>query len=183
MSGQSALVDKGTPNIRHATAKDLEAINQIYNQEILTGLATWDIEPWTIEQRRAWFSSHNDLTPILVAERDGDFAGFAYVTLMSQKQGWRFTREDTIYIDKRFRGQRIGDGLLDALLQACRELGVRLVVASITSTNAASLRLHAKYGFEPVGEMKNAGYKFGEWHSTTYMQLDLGIPAPGKRTW
>ena len=126
---------------------------------------------------------HDRLTPVLVAEVAGTVAGFAYVTLMSTKKGWRFTREDTIYVDEAFRGRRIGEKLLAALLEECRALGVRLVVASITSSNEASLRLHAKYGFVPVGQMKNAGHKFDAWHSTTYMQLDLGVPEREKATW
>ncbi|MGE3073122.1 MAG: N-acetyltransferase family protein [Dehalococcoidia bacterium] len=169
--------------IRQAVEGDLEAINRIYNLEIETGLATWDLEPWTLDERRTWFAGHDALTPILVAEVAGEIAGFAYVTLMSAKKGWRFTREDTIYIDERFRGRRLGEKLLAALLDVCRALGVRLVVASITSTNEASLRLHVKFGFTPVGEMKNAGHKFGAWHSTTYMQVDLGEPAPDRSTW
>ncbi|MGE0599662.1 MAG: N-acetyltransferase family protein [Dehalococcoidia bacterium] len=169
--------------IRPAVADDLEDINRIYNHEIATGLATWDLEAWTIDERRRWFAGHDVLTPVLVAEVGGELAGFAYVTLMSAKKGWRFTREDTIYVDERFRGQRIGEKLLAALLDACRELGVRLVVASITSSNEVSLRLHAKFGFTPVGELKNAGHKFGAWHSTTYMQVDLGEPPPGAHTW
>ena len=169
--------------IRPATEGDLDAINRIYNREIEHGTATWDTAPWTIEQRRAWFAGHDTMNPVLAAEHAGELVAFAYVTLVSQKHGWRFTREDTIYIDERSRGQGIGDRLLAALLSGLRELGVRLVTASITSTNEASIRLHAKHGFEVMGEMKNAGYKFGQWHSTTYMQLDLGEPAPGAPTW
>ena len=170
-------------HIRPATEADLEAINRIHNPEILQGTATWDVDPWTIEQRQEWFRGHDALTPVLVADLAGEVVGFAFVTLVSQKKGWRFTREDTIYIDERFRGQRVGDRLLAALLDVLREVGVRLVIASITSTNEASIRLHAKYGFEVMGEMKNAGYKFGQWHSTTYMQVDLGEPATGLPTW
>ena len=169
--------------IRSANEGDLEAINRVYNLEIEQGTATWDLEPWTIEQRRAWFAGHDEMTPVLVAEKDGEVVGFAYVTVVSTKAGWRFTREDTIYIDERFRGQRIGDRLLAALLDVAREMGVRLVIASITSTNEASIRLHAKYGFEVMGEMKNAGYKFGQWMNTTYMQVDLGEPDRDRATW
>lgn len=169
--------------IRRAEGRDLEAINRIYNAEIEEGTATWDTAPWTMEQRRAWFAGHDDLTPVFVAEHDGEPVGFAYVTLVSQKHGWRFTREDTIYVDERFRGQGVGDALLRALLDRLRAIGVRLVIASITSTNEASIRLHRKYGFEVMGEMRNAGYKFGRWMSTTYMQLDLGEPAASKPTW
>jgi len=169
--------------VRAATEDDLPAINRIHNPEILHGTATWDVEPWTEEQRREWFRGHDELNPVLVAEHEGEVIGFAYVTLVSQKTGWRFTREDTIYIDERYRGRGVGDRLLAALLAVLKGLGVRLVIASITSTNQTSIRLHAKYGFTVIGEMKNAGYKFGQWHSTTYMQVDLGEPAPGLATW
>jgi L-amino acid N-acyltransferase YncA len=176
-------VDPLELTIRTATAADLEAINAIHNPEILHGTATWDLDPWTLEERHAWFEEHDELTPILVAEHASEVAGFAYVTFVSLKQGWRFTREDTIYIADRYRGRGVGDALLAALLERLRQLGVRLVIASITSTNEPSIRLHRKHGFEVMGEMKNAGYKFGQWHSTTYMQRDLGEPPADARTW
>jgi len=179
----SARVETSDLAIRPAREGDLEAINRIYNLEILQGTATWDLAPWTLEERRAWFAGHDALTPVLVAEHDGEVAGFAYATLVSQKKGWRFTREDTIYVDERYRGRGVGDRLLGALLAALRGLGVRLVIASITSTNEASIRLHRKHGFEVMGEMRNAGHKFGEWHSTTYMQVDLGEPPAGAPAW
>jgi phosphinothricin acetyltransferase len=62
-------------------------------------------------------------------------------------------------------------------------MGVRLVIASITSSNEASIRLHAKHGFAVMGEMQNAGYKFGQWLNTTYMQVDLGEPDAHRATW
>jgi phosphinothricin acetyltransferase len=163
-------------SIRHASEADLGAINRIYNHEIEHGTATWDVEPWTAEQRRAWWAEHSDpLQPVIVAEDGTGVVGFAYLTLMSRKAGWRFTREDTIYIDERCRGQGVGAALLGALLEEARAIGVRLVVASITSTNEVSIRLHRRFGFELVGTLRNAGYKFGEWMDTTYVQVDLGV--------
>ena len=169
--------------IRPTIEADLATINAIYNREIEEGVATWDTAPWTSEQRRAWFAEHGHLTPVLTAECDGQVIGFAYASLVSQKHGWRFTREDTIYIAPEFRGQGVGERLLTALLDVLRDVGVRLVIASITSTNEASLRLHRKFGFEVMGEMKNAGYKFGQWMNTAYLQADLGEPNPRKPTW
>ncbi|MBK9342818.1 MAG: GNAT family N-acetyltransferase [Dehalococcoidia bacterium] len=108
------------PNSNSASGPPLgpisEAINSIHGPEVLHGTATWDTEPWTLDQRREWFSHHDAMNPVLVAEHQGEVVGFAYVTLVSQKTGWRFTREDTIYIDERFRGQGVGDLLLGALL-------------------------------------------------------------------
>ncbi len=77
------------------------------------------------------------------------------------------------YIDPEFQGRGIGRALLAALLDEARRIGLRLIVASITSTNVASLALHGALGFEVVGTLRSAGFKFGEWHDTTYMQFDL----------
>lgn len=165
------MTDASSVRIRPACEDDLTAINCIYNREILTGTATWDEEPWTAEQRRAWFAGHDASTPVLVAESDGAVAGFAYLTKMSQKSGWRFTREDTVYIDEAQRGRGIGRALLKALLDEARRIGVHLVVASITSENEVSIGLHRALGFEVVGTLKEAGLKFGRWLDTTYMQI------------
>jgi phosphinothricin acetyltransferase len=164
--------------IRPATRADLPAILRIYNEEIETGTATWDEAPWTMQQREAWFEAHDAGQPVLVAELPGgEIAGFAYLTLMSTKSGWRFTREDTIYIDRSHRGEGVGRLLLAALLDEARALGLRLIVASITWDNAASIALHRGAGFDVMGTMHNAGYKFGRWMDTTYMQLDLAKSA------
>ncbi len=160
--------------IRPASDADLDAINRIYNDEIRSGVATWDEEPWSAEKRREWFAEHDASCPVLVAECEGAVAGFAYLSLMSQKSGWRFTREDTIYLDQRWRGRGIGRVLLEALLEAARAIEMHLVVASITSDNEASLRLHAAAGFEVMGTLREAGLKFGRRLDTTYMQLILG---------
>ncbi len=170
--------------IRPAEEGDLAAINRIYNHEILHGTATWDIEPWGIEKRQEWWAAHRDpFQPVLVAELDGEVVGFAYLTYVSQKYGWRFSREDTIYLDERHRRRGIGRLLLAAILDAGREIGVRVVVASITSTNETSIRLHQEFGFEITGTWRKAGYKFEEWLDTTYLQLDLGEPAGDKPLW
>jgi L-amino acid N-acyltransferase len=165
--------DAADASVRSAETKDLHAILRIYNDAIRDGTATWDEDPWTMEQREAWFASHDATSPVIVAECEGEICGFAYLSPMSAKSGWRFTREDTIYIDPAFQGRRIGRLLLTALLDRARELGLRLIVASITWDNAASIALHRSLGFETMGTLHNAGFKFGKWLDTTYLQLDL----------
>ena len=163
--------------VRTATEGDLDAIHRIYNHAILTTTATWDEEPWPMERRQAWWEEHRAPgaeQPVLVAECSGEVVGFAYLTLMSQKSGWRFTRENTIYIDEEWRRKGVGALLLEALLAEAERIGIRLVVASITSDNEASVALHGRFGFEIVGTLRDAGWKFGRRHSTTYMQRMIG---------
>lgn len=166
------------PVIRHATVADLDGIQRIQNHAILTGVATWDEEPWPFAQRLAWFEDHlaDGKCPVLVLETDalpGQIAGYACLSRMSQKSGYRFSREDTIYLDPAVHGRGFGRLLLARLLDEARTLGLRLILASIESENAASLALHRALGFRTVGTVHNAGYKFGRWLSTTYMELDL----------
>lgn len=164
-------------HIRDATRADLDAINRIYNHAIATSTATWDEEPWSASKRERWFEEHNANEPILAVEADGALAGFAYLALMSKKSGWRFTREDTIYLDPAFHRRGIGRALLAALLERARSLGVRLVVATISSDNEASIALHGSLGFAIAGQLHNSGYKFDAWRDTIYMTIDLGAPA------
>ncbi len=159
--------------VRTANEPDLRAIHTIYNDAIRTTTATWDEEPWTMARREAWFAEHDASTPVLVAECEGLIAGFAYLTRMSAKSGWRFTREDTIYIDPAYHRRGIGRALLSALLDRARELGLRLIVATISADNSASIALHERMGFELVGTLHHSGYKFGQWLDTSYYQLDL----------
>ena len=159
---------------RKAVETDLAAIQRIYNDAILTTTATWDEEPWPWERRLQWWRDHNNPhEPILVAECDGAVVGFAYLTRYSAKSGWRFTREDTIYIDAPWRGRGVGRQLLGALIAEARRIGIHLVVASITSENEASLALHRAFGFEYVGDFREAGFKFGRRLDTSFLQLVL----------
>lgn len=169
---------EGPFTVRQASEEDLPGIDLIYNAEILAGVATWDLEPWSEERRRRWFAAHaaDPTQPVLVAVADGEVVGFAALSSVSEKGGWRFTREDTVYVRPDCQGRGVGRALLGTLLEQARALPIRLVVASVESTNARSLALHRSFGFATIGEYRNAGFKFGAWRSTTYLGLDLGDP-------
>jgi phosphinothricin acetyltransferase len=162
--------------IRPATRDDVAAINALYNYEIRTGTASFDEVEWPHERRLSWFEAHqHDCQPVLVAEdtNTGEVIGFTSLTLVSDKTGYRFTRENTIIITPAYHRRGIGRALLGALIDEARALGLRLIVALITHTNQGSIELHQALGYRYMGTLENAGYKFDQWHSTVYMQLDL----------
>ena len=47
------------PTIRAATAADLPALTEIYNHYVLTTPITFDLEPFTVDDRREWFDDHS----------------------------------------------------------------------------------------------------------------------------
>ena len=170
--------------IRPATEADLDAIDDIYNDAILNTTATWDEEPWTPARRLAWFKEHDASTPVLVADLEGRVAGFAYLSHYRPKIGYRFTREDTIYIHREFRGRGFGARLLSVLVDAAREIGIHCLIAAIAGENEPSIALHRRLGFTVAGTQKECGIKFGRWLDLTEMTLLLppasGTTPPGR---
>ena len=174
-----AVPSRTPPTLRLATEADLPAINAIYNREILEGVATWDTEPWSAEQRLDWFREHSRPGALaLVADLPegtarGRVAAFGYLSFYKTRLGYRFTREDTLYVRPEHQRRGIGRALLAALIEEARRLDVHAVLARIEATNEASIALHRAMGFEVVGEEHEAGHKFGEWRSLTVMQIVL----------
>jgi L-amino acid N-acyltransferase YncA len=114
--------------------------------------------------------------PHLVAERDGRVMGYAYAGNWRPRPAYRYSVEDSIYIDKDAMGQGAGKLLLPALIEHCTALGKRQMVAVIgDSAQTASIRLHASCGFEMTGTLKSIGFKFGRWLDSVLMQRPLGV--------
>jgi len=168
-------MSESPPIIRRATEADLKAINEIYNDEVLHRVASWDYEAWSIDQRRQWLDHHDSdaTTPVFVAELDGEVAGMSYLSWYRPRPGYTFTRENTVYIDARFHRRGLGGLLLGALIESARANELRTLIAVIESSNEGSIALHARFGFEQVGLLRDVGFKFDGWLDSVYMQLRL----------
>lgn len=165
------------PFVRTCRESDLEAMNRIYNLEVRTGIATWELDEWPDARRLEWFRARDEDEPVLVAEVGGALAGFAYLTKYRGRRGYRFTREDTIFIDPSYQRQGLGRVLLGELVERARWMGLRSLVAFVDTGNEGSIALHRALGFEEVGREFETGYKFGEWRSSVEFQLLLDRPA------
>jgi phosphinothricin acetyltransferase len=167
------------PLIRPATEADLEAMNRIYNREVREGVATWELDEWPEAQRLAWFRARDDQEPVVVAEVDGRFAGFSYLTKYRGRRGYRFTRENTIFVDVPYQRRGVGRALLQAVVEAGRGMGLRTLLAFIDDTNTGSIELHRAFGYTEVGREYETGYKFGAWRSSVELQYLYNRPEVG----
>ncbi len=167
---------EGEIKIRPAVETDMLQVLEIYNFYIQNSVITFDLEPHTysawIEKYR-WVASMG--LPFLVAESpSGQILGFAYAAPWRAKAAYRRTVEDTLYLRPAATGKRIGTKLLTALIDACKEVGVKEMIAVISDRGAeASLKLHASFGFEPQGHLGKVGFKFGKWLGTHLLQKSL----------
>jgi phosphinothricin acetyltransferase len=168
--------------IRDSQADDIPAITAIYARYVTASLATFDEvapSPEEMAQRRTDLLAMG-LPFIVAAEPGGRLAGYAYAAKFRLRSAYRFTLEDSIYVDPSAIRRGIGSALLRTLIERCTALGHRQMVAVIGDTaNAGSIGLHEKMGFARVGVMPAVGFKLGRWVDAVLMQRTLG---PGAST-
>lgn len=164
-------------SIRPATPADADAIAALYGWHVLNATATFEeVPPDAAEMARRQAAVTSLGLPYLVAEdRGGRLLGYAYAGRFHARSAYRFTLEDSIYLDPAATGQGLGRRLLDRLVTDAAAAGARQMIAIIgDSGNAASIALHTRAGFTPIGSMRAVGFKFGRWLDTVSMQLPLG---------
>jgi L-amino acid N-acyltransferase YncA len=164
------------PLIRPSRDEDLDAITRIYGHHVLHGTGTFETTPPTLAEmtaRRADVLGKG--LPWLVAEEGGQVLGYAYGNWFKPRPAYRFSVEDSIYMDPAAHRQGLGRALLAELLAALERAGTRKVMAVIgDSANAGSIGVHKALGFEPVGVVQSCGWKFGRWLDIVLMQKTLG---------
>ena len=161
-------------DIRDALESDAEAVHAIYAHHVLHGTASYDIDPPSLEDIRGkmrWIIGEG--WPFLVAEANGEVVGYAYSTQFRDRAAYRFTCENSIYVDPQHTGRGIGRALLQALIERSGEYGFRTMIAVIGGAEPASIAVHAACGFEEVGRLKGVGWKKERWLDNVYMQRAL----------
>ena len=151
--------------IRKPVREDIPALLEIYNYEVNNGIATLDINPKTMTDWERWYDSHNiNNHPLIVCEDEGEIAGYATLSSYREKEAYKSTVELSVYVSPRHRQKGVGTLLMEEILRIAREdEETHTVVSVITSGNAASCRLHEKFGFTFCGIIQEVGIKFGEY--------------------
>ncbi len=162
--------------VRASTEADVVRCAEIYAHHVLHGTASFEIEPPDLAEMKKRRAHVLELgLPHLVAVRDGRVLGYAYAGNWRPRPAYKYSVEDSIYIDKDAVGQGIGRALLPVLIEQCTQLGKRQMVAVIgDSAQTPSIKLHASCGFAMVGTLRSIGFKFGRWLDSVLMQRPLG---------
>jgi phosphinothricin acetyltransferase len=164
------------PLIRPSNDHDLPAITAIYQHHVLTGTGTFEITPPGLEDmrlRRADVLSKG--LPYLVLENEGQVLGFCYCNWFKPRPAYRFSAEDSIYLDPKAAGRGLGRLLLEELVASAQRAGIRKLIAVIgDSQNHASIGLHTALGFQHVGVLSDCGWKFDRWLDVVLMERAVG---------
>jgi phosphinothricin acetyltransferase len=160
--------------IRDAEAGDLPGILAIYNEVIATSTAIYADDPATLADREAWWAGRlAQGYPVLVAADAAGVAGFASFGDFRAAPGYRFTVEHSVHIRADRRRQGLGGQLVQALLPRATALGKHVMIAGVDASNAASIALHERLGFEQVAHFRQVGRKFDRWLDLVFLQRFL----------
>ncbi len=162
--------------IRPATEADFDSIQSIYAHYVLTGLASFEIDPPDRDEMVGrWRIITDRGHPYLAAEIDGRVAGYAYASVYRNRPAYNHTLENSVYVSPDFQRQGVGRTLLSQLIEICADAGFRQMVAVIgDSANEPSINLHKSCGFRQVGLLPSTGFKHGRWVDSVIMQRALG---------
>lgn len=168
--------------IRFAKISDAEKLLEIYRPYIEKTNITFE---YTVPEIKEWRKRIEEVMlqfPWLVAESDGQIAGYAYAAKHRDRIAYSWCCESSVYLSEEFQGKGIAKILYDELFKILKQQGYVNVYAILTCPNPKSEKFHESFGFYDVGKFHKAGFKFDKWHDTRWMQLHLNEQAipPGE---
>ncbi|MEU8546191.1 N-acetyltransferase family protein [Streptomyces roseoverticillatus] len=187
MAGSATDVTAGVTTgirVRPGAEGDLTELTEIYNHYVVHTPITFDIEPVTVEERRAWLDSHpaTGRHRLLVAEESGRVLGYATSSPFREKRAYETSVETSVYLGPDHTGRGLGGLLYRTLLETLAHEDVHRAYAGITQPNAASMRLHERFGFRPVGLLGEVGRKFGTFWDVAWLEKRIAWSAGGAST-
>jgi len=160
--------------IRPYQTKDTQAILDIINHNILYSTALYDYAVRSYEQQKNLLEEKISKNfPVIVAELDGQVAGFGMYGEFRFREAYKFTVEHSVYVNQNFHGKGIGKALLQELIALAKKQKLHTMIAVIDAENQGSVAFHEQFGFKTVGVIKESGYKFDRWLDSVFMQLIL----------
>lgn len=161
--------------IRPGALNDLPQITEIHNYYVQNTHITFDIRPFTPEQRVPWFHEHSDgrRHRILVAEENRKIFGYTATGAFRSKEAYETTVEVSVACSPGSTAKGIGTQLYQALFPLLEKEDVHRVVAGIAQPNAASNALHERFGFKAIGTFTEVGRKFGKYWDVLWMEKSI----------
>jgi L-amino acid N-acyltransferase YncA len=161
-------------SLRDALLEEAGAIQAIYAPYVTSTIISFeDVPPSPADMASRIRNTLDGGYPYLVAERDGTVLGYAYAGMHNARAAYRGTVETTVYVSKDHHAQGIGRALYEALLTQLKSDGYRSALGIISLPNPGSVGIHEVFGFKPSGIIREAGFKFGQWHDVGWWQKML----------
>jgi len=156
--------------IKEVTIEDYQSVADIYNESIRSVTATMDGTLKTKEIIAEWVKKFNDRERLFVLKEDDINIGWGIIKKYSDREGYRFAGETAVYLTS--SKTRLGYGTLmkKHLIDVCKKLNYKHLVAKIWASNTGSIVYNEKLGYTIVGTQNQIGYKNNQWIDVVIMQ-------------
>lgn len=159
--------------LRPVSAGDAAQIAEIYRPVVEeTTISFEEIAPDAAEISRR-IAEIAAFYPWLVAESGGDVLAYAYASRHRERPAYRYSVDVSVYVSERSRRCGVAAALYEALFTQLRESNFHRAFAGIALPNDASVKLHERFGFEPVGVYEEVGRKFDRWLDVLWCQKTI----------
>jgi phosphinothricin acetyltransferase len=161
--------------VRPGEERDLVALTTIYNHYVTTSHVTFDDVPFSVDERRVWFSHYSPTGPhrLLVAEENDELLGYATSSPFRPKPGYRTSVETTVYVAADAGGRGVGNALYARLFAELADEGLHRAYAGLAVPNLPSRALHLRFGFTRIGVFREVGTKFGRFVDVEWFERPL----------
>ena len=162
-------------SVRTATAADMQALNDIYNEYVVTTHYTFDVEPMSMDARHEWLNHHSGegRHRVVVALAGGAVIGYASSSRFRPKPAYETSVETSVYVASDAVGLGVGNKLYAALFGQLEKEDVHRAYAGIALPNPASIALHERFGFKKVGHYTEQGRKFDRYWDVAWFEKAL----------
>lgn len=152
--------------IRPLLRTDYPAVAAIYQQGINGGNATFET------RLKSWQEWDVAVAPCcrLVAVMEGQVVGWACLSNVTSRCVYAGVAETSVYVANASQGHGVGAALLSALVAASEQAGYWTLQARIFPENIASIALHEKYDFYPMGTHQKLGKLHDSWRDVLLLE-------------
>jgi phosphinothricin acetyltransferase len=174
--GIDRLRDVAGVVVRPAKRRDLPRLNDLYNHYIVHTAITFDLEPWSLEQREEWFGHYapTGRHRLLVAQAGDVVLGYASTSQFRPRPAYETTVEVSVVCAPEAVGLGIGQRLYDVLFESVRGEDIHMAVAAITLPNSGSCALHERFGFTRLCVLREVGRKFDQYWDVVWYERRMG---------
>lgn len=152
---------------------DMEEMAGIFNYYVEHSFATYTDAPVSVERFEALMSFSYGYPAYVARVADGSLAGFGLLRPYSPIPAFARAAELTCFLANGYTGRGIGTVILEALESGAAEMGIEMIIATVSSLNEGSLRFHLARGFTEQGRLAGIGSRNGRRFDVVYLQKIL----------
>ena len=168
-------------SIRFAKPEDAKELLKIYAYYVTDTAISFETEVPSEEEFKLRIEEVLKSYPFIVACKDDEILGYAYLHSFVGRKAYELSAETTIYLNPDKKKMGIGKKLYSVLEDIAKAQNITNLYSCIGYVdkedeylNNNSAQFHEHIGFRMVGKFENCGHKFGRWYHMVWMEKIIG---------